>query len=173
MGSLQFKHLSTKSDSAIISLQMEQETCKFGLLRECIDLLQSQMLLRRCLSSSLVNKFSFRNGNRGTGFALFLDSCDCVPDSTPSPPAVLYSCFTGPIPKFCAVISVAKESFRTSSLPCRVSNLVRILSLKMLYFVQSGTIRCINRCYVTGHDFHNCFQYISFMSAILLSSCAY
>jgi hypothetical protein len=54
IGSLQLKHMSTKSDSAIIPLQMEQETCKFGLLRECIDLLQSQMLLRRCLQMSII-----------------------------------------------------------------------------------------------------------------------
>lgn len=126
----QLKHLRCSSESGMSSLQISQFRSECSNLLDLSDFVQSQILFRICLSSSLVRGFSLQNGNVGTGLAVVDDSSYCLPESTPSPPAVRYSCFTGPISKFCAVISHWKLSFSKSNLCCLFCNLSVILPSK-------------------------------------------
>ena len=82
-----------------------------SFFRIFIERLKAHALLILFLSSSVINRFSFMDGNGGTGRALFTYSDSCFPANTPSSPVVRNSCFIGPNFKFCAVVSSSNILF--------------------------------------------------------------
>ena len=82
---------------------VDASTSSFFLILK--ERLKAHTLLSLFLSSSIINRFSFINGNGGTGRALLKCSDNYFPANTPSSPAVRSSCLIGPIFKFWAVVS--------------------------------------------------------------------